>query len=66
MPLNAKTLLPGIRVASADELKAQIEPYLKQVNETPVVFVGSTNWRPVSGLVIDLLFKDHCTNFRKG
>ena len=34
----AKTLLRGIRVASADELKARIELYLKQVNETPVVF----------------------------
>jgi transposase len=34
----AKTLLRGIRVASADELKARIELYLKDVNETPVVF----------------------------
>lgn len=34
----AKTLLRGIRVASADELKARIELYLKQVSETPVVF----------------------------
>ncbi len=34
----AKTLLRGIRVASADELKARIELYLKEVNETPVVF----------------------------
>jgi transposase len=34
----AKTLLRGIRVASADELKARIELYLKQVNETSVVF----------------------------
>ena len=33
-----KTLLRGIRVASADELKARIELYLKEVNETPVVF----------------------------
>jgi hypothetical protein len=31
----AKTLLRGIRVASADELKARIELYLKEVNETP-------------------------------
>jgi transposase/uncharacterized protein YwbE len=34
----AKTLLRGIRVTSADELKARIELYLKEVNETPVVF----------------------------
>ncbi len=34
----AKTLLRGIRVASAAELKARIELYLKEVNETPVVF----------------------------
>lgn len=33
-----KTLLRGIRVASADELKTRIELYLKEVNETPVVF----------------------------
>jgi transposase len=34
----AKTLLRGIRVASADELKGRIELYLQEVNETPVVF----------------------------
>jgi transposase len=34
----AKTLLRGIRVNSAEELKARIEFYLKEVNETPVVF----------------------------
>lgn len=34
----AKTLLRGIRVASADELKTRIELYLKEVNETPVIF----------------------------
>jgi transposase len=34
----ARTLLRGIRVASADELRARIELYLKEVNETPVVF----------------------------
>lgn len=34
----AKTLLRGIRVASADELQARIELYLKEVNQTPVVF----------------------------
>lgn len=34
----ARTLLRGIRVASTDELKARIELYLKEVNETPVVF----------------------------
>jgi transposase len=34
----AKTLLRGIRVASTDELKERIELYLKEVNETPVVF----------------------------
>ena len=33
----AKTLLHGIRVASADELKARIDLYLKEVNEAPVV-----------------------------
>ena len=34
----AKTLLRGIRVASTDELKERIDLYLKEVNETPVVF----------------------------
>lgn len=34
----ARTLLRGIRVSSAEELKARIELYLKEVNETPVVF----------------------------
>lgn len=34
----AKTLLRGIRVASADELKTRIELYLEEVNEAPVVF----------------------------
>jgi transposase len=34
----AKTLLRGIRVASADELKARIDLYLKEVNQAPVVF----------------------------
>jgi transposase len=34
----AKTLLQGIRVASADELKARIDLYLKEVNQAPVVF----------------------------
>jgi transposase len=34
----AKTLLRGIRVASADELKDRIDLYLKEVNEAPVVF----------------------------
>lgn len=34
----AKTLLRGMRVSSAEELKARIELYLKEVNETPVVF----------------------------
>jgi hypothetical protein len=34
----AKTLLRGIRVASAEELKTRIELYLKEVNETPVLF----------------------------
>lgn len=34
----ARTLLRGIRVASADELKARIELYLREVNQTPVVF----------------------------
>ena len=34
----AKTLLRGIRVDSSDELKRRIELYLKEVNETPVVF----------------------------
>jgi transposase len=34
----AKTLLRGIRVASAGELKARIDLYLREVNETPVVF----------------------------
>ena len=34
----AKTLLRGIRVASSDELKMRIELYMKEVNETSVVF----------------------------
>ena len=34
----AKTLLRGIRVASANELKARIDLYLKEVNEAPVVY----------------------------
>ncbi len=34
----AKTLLRGIRVSSANELKTRIELYLKEINETPVVF----------------------------
>ena len=34
----ARTLLRGIRVASADELKARIELYLREINETPAVF----------------------------
>ena len=34
----AKTVLRGIRVDSSDELKRRIELYLKEVNETPVVF----------------------------
>lgn len=34
----ARTLLRGIRVASEDELKARIELYLREINETPAVF----------------------------
>jgi transposase len=34
----ARTLLRGIRVASADELQSRIELYLQEINETPVVF----------------------------
>lgn len=34
----AKTLLRGIRVASADELTTRINLYLKEINEAPVVF----------------------------
>lgn len=34
----ARTLLRGIRVASADELKRRIELYIREVNETPVIF----------------------------
>ena len=34
----ARTLLRGIRVASADELKTRIELYLREVNKTPVIF----------------------------
>ena len=34
----AKTMLRGIRVASADELKSRIDLYLKEVNKAPVVF----------------------------
>ncbi len=33
-----KTLLRGIRVASVEELQTRIELYLKEINETPVVF----------------------------
>jgi hypothetical protein len=38
------SLLRHIRVASAEELKARIELYLKEVNETPVVFRWKYNW----------------------
>ena len=34
----AKTLLRGIRVASADELKERIDLYLREINQTPVAF----------------------------
>jgi transposase len=34
----AKSLLCGIRVASAHELKARIDRYLQEVNQAPVVF----------------------------
>lgn len=34
----AKTLLRGIRVASADELTTRINFYFKEINEAPVVF----------------------------
>ena len=34
----AKTLLGGMRVVSADELKTRIELYPKEVNEVPVAF----------------------------
>lgn len=34
----ARTLLRGIRVASAEELKTRIELYLREVNESPVVY----------------------------
>ena len=34
----AKTLLRGIRVASAEELQSRIELYLQEINKTPVVF----------------------------
>ena len=42
----AKTLLRGIRVASANELKARIDLYLKEVNEAPVSTAGNTSRRP--------------------
>ena len=34
----AKTLLRGIRVASVEELKARIDLYLKEINQTPIAF----------------------------
>lgn len=34
----ARTLLRGMRVASSEELQTRIELYLREVNETPVVF----------------------------
>ena len=34
----AKTMLRGIRVTGKPELKARIEKYLQEINETPVVF----------------------------
>jgi hypothetical protein len=34
----AKSLLRGIRVASANGLKARIDLYLKEVNQVPVVY----------------------------
>ena len=34
----AKTLLRGIRVSSKEELSSRIEQYLKEINDTPVIF----------------------------
>lgn len=34
----AKTMLRGIRVTGKPELKARIEKYLQEINETPVIF----------------------------
>ena len=34
----ARTFLRGIRVTSKEELKERIRKYLKEINETPVVF----------------------------
>ena len=58
----AKTLLRGIRVASADELQARIELYLKEGNE----FQWS-RWKYelgdiVCGLAIAMLFRNHNTS----
>ena len=43
-----KTLLRGMRVAPADELKTRIELYLKEVNEPPVVFRWKYNLETLS------------------
>ncbi len=34
----AKTFLRGLQVSSKKELKQRLEQYLKEINETPVVF----------------------------
>jgi transposase len=61
----AKTLLRGIRVASADELKTRIELYLKEVNETPVVLpLEIQAGDPIRGLGIDMLFGNRNTSSR--
>jgi hypothetical protein len=55
--LNSPSRLFGkIRVASADELKARIELYVKEVNETPGGCFEVQTGSVVPGLVIDLLF----------
>jgi len=34
----AKTFLRGIRISSKEELSSRIEQYLKEINDTPVIF----------------------------
>src|SRR5260370_9445501 len=58
----AKTLLRGIRVASADQLKARIELYLKEVNEDASRIPLEVQTRDaVRGLAIDILSRNQPT-----
>ena len=53
-------LLSVIRVSSAAELKARIELYLKEVNETPVFFRGK--YKLETSFSIGILIRNHNTS----